>query len=71
PVLFLHEVPQVLYKEHLFALELAGENGDYEVVEVGHLPNPREEYVEISHEQKEEILQIIQFTREIIANRRP
>ncbi|MFW5826673.1 MAG: LTA synthase family protein [Alkalispirochaeta sp.] len=71
PVLFLHEVPQVLYKDHLFALELAGENGDYEVVEVGHLPEPREEHVEMSHEQEEELLAIIQFTREIIANRRP
>ncbi|MFO8044010.1 MAG: sulfatase-like hydrolase/transferase, partial [Alkalispirochaeta sp.] len=71
PVLFLHEVPQLLYKDHLFALELTGENGDYHVTEVGQLPHPREVYVEISDEQKEEALEIIQFTRQIITNRRP
>lgn len=71
PVLFLHEVPQLFYKDHLFTLELTGDNGSYEVVEVGRLQNPREKNVQLTNEEKERALGLIEETREIIRTRRP
>lgn len=70
PVLFLHELPQILYKDQLFAMTLAPENGGYEVTEIGTLGNPREEHVEIPKTEQEEIFDLIEFTREVFANRR-
>ena len=71
PVLFLHEVPQLFYKDHLFVLELTGENGTYEAVEVGRLEDPRERDVQLTKEQKESALTLIEQTRQIIRTRRP
>ncbi|MFW6338946.1 MAG: hypothetical protein ACOC25_08450, partial [Alkalispirochaetaceae bacterium] len=70
PVLFLHEIPQILYKDHLFAMTFAPENGGYEVTEVGTLGIPREEHVEIPKTEQKELLDLIEFIREAFANRR-
>lgn len=70
PVLFLHEIPQILYKDHLFAMTLGPENGGYEITEIGTLGNSREEHVEMPKTEQEEILELIEFTREAFENRR-
>ncbi|MFP4331209.1 MAG: LTA synthase family protein [Spirochaetaceae bacterium] len=70
PVLFLHEVPQILYKDHLFAMTVAPGNDGYEITEVGTLANPREEYVEIPESEQEAIPELIEVIRETFENHR-
>nr|WP_282706875.1 LTA synthase family protein [Natroniella acetigena] len=58
PVLFLHELPQILYKDHLFVKQFN------EFEKIGYLKNKREEDVRLPQAKKDEVLQTINYVRQ-------
>ncbi|MCK8817864.1 LTA synthase family protein [Natroniella sulfidigena] len=58
PVLFLHELPQVFYQDHLFVKQF----NQFE--QVGHLKNKSNEDVRLPQAKKDEALQIINYVRQ-------
>jgi len=64
PVPFIHELPQVLYKDHLFIKGLEG------LEKVGHLKGTTKEGVELTKKDKNRILQIIDYMKAIMLKRR-
>jgi len=64
PVPFIHELPQVLYKDHLFIKGLEG------LEKVGHLKGTTKEGVGLTKKDKNRILQIIDYMKAIMLKRR-
>ncbi|MCK8823782.1 LTA synthase family protein [Fuchsiella alkaliacetigena] len=60
PVIFMHELPQVLYKDHLFVEQL----GEFE--KIGYLEDRREEKVELPTKEKDKVLDIMEYLRKKI-----
>ncbi len=58
PVLFLHEFPQIFYRDQLFLKELD------EIHRVGHVRGREDPGIELNHQQKDEARKIINFVRE-------
>lgn len=58
PVLFIHEIPQVLYKDQLFVNEFD------EFIKIGHIEG-KEREIELDRETKELLLNKIRYSREI------
>ncbi|MEJ6950198.1 LTA synthase family protein [Natronospora cellulosivora (SeqCode)] len=63
PVLFLHENPQILYKDQLFVRQ----QGEFE--KIGYLDKAKEDNVVLSEEQKEWIEQVIYYMRNVVFSR--
>ncbi|OCL28498.1 hypothetical protein U472_01015 [Orenia metallireducens] len=61
---FIHELPQVLYKEHIFIKDIKG------LERVGYLKDRKEEGVELTEKEKNRILKIIDYMKVIMLKRR-
>ncbi|MFW5787557.1 MAG: LTA synthase family protein [Halanaerobiales bacterium] len=64
PVLFLHEIPQILYRGQLFALE----QGEFELI--GHVEGSGDQGVKFSEEDTKNVLETIYYMRNEVFSRR-
>lgn len=69
PVIFLHELPQVLYRDQLFVLEPGSPEEPGELVRIGGRENPQEATVELSSRQEERAVETIMTAREMMSVR--
>ena len=63
PVLFLHENPQALYYDHLFV------RTPEQFEKIGYIAEPRKKEVKITSEKKDNIMDIINFIKDILLKR--
>lgn len=63
PVLFIHELPQILYRDQLFVAELG------ELTKIGHVEG-KDSDIDIPPEKASTALEKIQFSREVLLERR-
>ncbi|MFW6279068.1 MAG: LTA synthase family protein [Bacillota bacterium] len=63
PVLFLNDIPQVLYKNQLFLKD----NGDFK--QVGHVGESELQDIDFSSEEKQELIELIQYIKNDIYTR--
>ncbi|TVR85844.1 MAG: LTA synthase family protein [Spirochaetaceae bacterium] len=63
PVLFIHELPQILYRDQLFVAELG------ELTKIGHIEG-RDANIDIPPEKGRTALEKIRFSREVMLERR-
>ncbi len=70
PVLFLHELPRILYKDHLFINRLEDPAGKEKIEKIGYHRNKETNQVSLSRTEKENIHEVISYIKEFIANRR-
>ncbi len=66
PVLFLHEIPQILYKDQLFAKMPVQKDNEAVFEKIGHKKAEENESLLLPDAQKERLLQIINFMREVM-----
>lgn len=65
-VLFLHEIPQILYKDQLLAKMPVKKDNEAVFKKIGHKKLKENENISLPDEQKERLLKIINFMREVM-----
>ena len=66
PVVFLNEIPQILYKDQLFLKVPSEMNGDDSFKKISHKKDQKREDIELKKADKENIKEIINYMQEIM-----